>query len=85
MKACENKDCVHYGKRWHTHEFCQVCGEALGEVIPCCDKEEMGDTGFCAFCGTKKDIEFAPKLGNGGEEIENVNPEQDEEVINDKR
>lgn len=78
MKACKNKECIQYGKRWYTYEYCISCGEKLGEVLPCCDKEEMNDKGFCAFCGEKKELEFAPELGNGGEEIPNVNPEQDD-------
>ena len=82
MKACENKECVNYGKRWSGYNFCKLCGLELREVLPGGDKEDTSDAGFCSYCGTKKDLEFAPKLGNGGEEIENVNPEQEEEVIN---
>ena len=78
IKACPKKECKFFGIRLWSHKFCSQCGTELREVVMCCNEENITDGKFCSRCGTEKELEFLPELGNGGEELQNINPEQDD-------
>ena len=57
MKACGSKDCAWYGKRYGDG-FCGKCGQTMKELVKCCNRESLEDSGYCTYCGKKKEIRW---------------------------
>lgn len=58
IKVCTTDRCFNYHKR-HYGKFCSECGSRLWSIVRCCANEDLHDTGFCQYCGKKKEIAFA--------------------------
>ena len=56
LMACMNGDCSWLGSRRYTSPYCGQCGSKMAKITVCCEHEDLADTGFCQYCGTKKGI-----------------------------
>lgn len=52
-RVCSNTVCSEYGKRYYS-PYCAACGSEMALLEKCCAEESMEDTGFCRYCGKKK-------------------------------